>query len=301
MPVPAFGLGTFRLQGQVVIDSVSTALELGYRVIDTAQIYENEGEVGQAIAASGIPREELFITSKIWIANFAKDRLIDSLKESLQKLQTDYLDLTLIHWPSPEEQVPVEEFMGALLEAKRMGLTRQIGVSNFTIDLMKQAIAAVGAENIATNQVELHPYLQNRKVVDFATTNGIHITSYMTLAYGEVLKDPLIQQIAERHQGTAAQVTLANQSSYKAQLVGAFPDRNIGEAISRIAGVALPYGAQPGLDPAARGDIDEVRPGTIGHDPLRNLDQGAVGHGDEHRAAGGGGGRDAESARLLRQ
>lgn len=207
--VPAFGLGTFRLQGKVVIDSVSTGLELGYRVIDTAQIYENEADVGQAIADSGIPRDELFITSKIWIAHFAEGQLIPSLRESLRKLQTDYLDLTLIHWPSPEDQVPVAEFMGQLLEAKRLGLTRQIGVSNFTVDLMKQAIAEVGAENIATHQIELHPYLQNRKVVDFASANGIHITSYMTLAYGEVLKDPLIQQIAERHQATAAQVTLA--------------------------------------------------------------------------------------------
>lgn len=214
--VPAFGLGTFRLQGQVVIDSVSTGLELGYRVIDTAQIYENEADVGRAIAASGIPRDELFITSKIWIANLAEGQLIPSLKESLRKLETDYLDLTLIHWPSPEDQVPVTEFMEQLLEAKRLGLTRQIGVSNFTIALMKQAIAAVGAEHIATNQIELHPYLQNRQVVDFATANGIQITSYMTLAYGEVLKDPVIQQIAERHQATPAQVTLAwaMQSGY---------------------------------------------------------------------------------------
>ncbi|MGE8098195.1 2,5-didehydrogluconate reductase DkgB [Pseudomonas fluorescens] len=209
MSVPAFGLGTFRLQGQVAIDSVSTGLELGYRVIDTAQIYDNEADVGQAIAASGIAREELFITSKIWIANFAKDQLISSLKDSLRKLKTDYLDLTLIHWPSPENQVPVHEFMGALLEAKALGLTRQIGVSNFTVDLMQQAIDAVGADNIATNQIELHPYLQNRTVVEFAQSQGIQITSYMTLAYGEVLKDPVIQQIAERHQATPAQVTLA--------------------------------------------------------------------------------------------
>jgi 2,5-diketo-D-gluconate reductase B len=209
MSIPAFGLGTFRLQGQVVIDSVRTGLELGYWVIDTAQIYENEAEVGQAIAASGIAREELFITSKIWVANFARDRLIDSLRESLRKLRTDYLDLTLIHWPSPEDQVPVQEFMGALLEAKRLGLTRQIGVSNFTVDLMKQAIAAIGAEHIATNQIELHPYLQNRTVVGFAQSQGIQITSYMTLAYGEVLKDPAIQQIAERLRATPAQVTLA--------------------------------------------------------------------------------------------
>ena len=216
MSIPAFGLGTFRLQGQVVIDSVRTGLELGYRVIDTAQIYENEAEVGQAIAASGIAREELFITSKIWVANFARERLIDSLKESLRKLRTDYLDLTLIHWPSPEDQVPVHEFMGALLEARQLGLTRQIGVSNFTIDLMKQAIAAIGAEHIATNQIELHPYLQNRKVVEFAQRQGIQITSYMTLAYGEVLKDPVIRQIAERLQATPAQVTLAwaMQSGY---------------------------------------------------------------------------------------
>ncbi|AZD80781.1 2,5-didehydrogluconate reductase DkgB [Pseudomonas chlororaphis] len=216
MSVPAFGLGTFRLQGQVVIDSVSTALELGYRAIDTAQIYENEAEVGQAIADSGIPRDELFVTSKIWVANFARDKLIPSLKDSLRKLRTDYLDLTLIHWPSPDNQVPVEEFMAALLEARQLGLTRQIGVSNFTNDLMKQAIAAVGAEHIATHQIELHPYLQNRKVVEFAQSQGIHITSYMTLAYGEVLKDPIIQQIAEQHRATPAQVTLAwaMQSGY---------------------------------------------------------------------------------------
>ena len=216
MSIPAFGLGTFRLQGQVVIDSVSTGLDLGYRAIDTAQIYENEADVGQAIADKDIPRDELFITSKIWITNFAEGQLIPSLKESLRKLKTDYLDLTLIHWPSPQNQVPVAEFMGQLLEAKRLGLTRQIGVSNFTVALMKEAIAAVGAENIATNQIELHPYLQNRAVVDFATRHGIQITSYMTLAYGDVLKDPLIQAIAQRNQATPAQVTLAwaMQSGY---------------------------------------------------------------------------------------
>ena len=209
MTVPAFGLGTFRLKGQVVIDSVSNALDLGYRAIDTAQIYENEAEVGQAIAESGVGRDELFITSKIWVSNFASDKLIPSLEDSLKKLRTDHLDLTLIHWPSPDNAVPVAEFMGALLEAKKSGLTKQIGVSNFTIALMKEAIAAVGAENIATNQIELHPFLQNRKVVEFAHSQGIHITSYMTLAYGEVLKDPVIMAIAERHDATPAQVTLA--------------------------------------------------------------------------------------------
>ena len=209
MTIPAFGLGTFRLKDDVVIASVKTALELGYRTIDTAQIYDNEAAVGQAIAESGVARDELFITTKIWIENLNKEKLIASLKESLQKLRTDYVDLTLIHWPSPNDAVAVEEFMAALLEAKKQGLTRQIGISNFTIPLMERAIAAVGAENIATNQIELSPYLQNRKVVDWAREHGIHITSYMTLAYGKALKDEVIARIATKHNATPAQVILA--------------------------------------------------------------------------------------------
>ena len=209
MTIPAFGLGTFRLKDDVVIASVKTALELGYRTVDTAQIYGNETAVGQAIEESGVPREELFITTKIWTENLSKDKLIPSLKESLDKLRTDYVDLTLIHWPSPGAAVSVEESMLALLEAKKLGLTRNIGISNFTIPLMEKAIAAVGAENIATNQIELSPYLQNRKVVNWAKEKGIHITSYMTLAYGKALKDEVIARIADKHNATAAQVILA--------------------------------------------------------------------------------------------
>ncbi|WP_407216040.1 2,5-didehydrogluconate reductase DkgB [Enterobacter hormaechei] len=209
MTIPALGLGTFRLKDDVVIASVKTALELGYRAIDTAQIYDNEAAVGQAIEESGVPRDELFVTTKIWIENLSKDKLIPSLKESLKKLSTDYVDLTLIHWPSPDDAVSVEEFMQALLEAKQQGLTREIGISNFTIPLIERAIAAVGKENIATNQIELSPYLQNRKVVDWAKQHSIHITSYMTLAYGKALKDEVIARIAEKHNATAAQVILA--------------------------------------------------------------------------------------------
>ncbi|MDP9896886.1 2,5-diketo-D-gluconate reductase B [Variovorax boronicumulans] len=210
--IPAFGLGTFRLKGQVVIDSVKNGLDVGYRAIDTAQIYGNEAEVGQAIAESGVARDDLFITTKIWTDNYAKAKLVPSLKDSLAKLRTDHVDLTLIHWPSPGNAVSVAEFMGALAEAKALGLTKRIGVSNFNIALMKEAIAAVGAENIATNQVELHPYLQNRKVAEFAKSQGsqgIHITSYMTLAYGKVIADPVIEAIAKAHDATTAQVTLA--------------------------------------------------------------------------------------------
>ncbi len=209
MTIPAFGLGTFRLKDDVVIASVKTALGLGYRTIDTAQIYDNETAVGQAIEESGVARGDLFITTKIWIENLSKDKLIPSLKESLSKLRTDYVDLTLIHWPSPNDAVSVAEFMQALVEAKKAGLTRQIGVSNFTIDLMQKAVDAVGAENIATNQIELSPYLQNRKVVEWAQQHDIHITSYMTLAYGKALSDDVIGRIAGKHRATPAQVILA--------------------------------------------------------------------------------------------
>ena len=207
--IPAFGLGTFRLKDRIVIDSVRTGLELGYRLVDTAQIYGNEAEVGQAIAESGVPRDDIFITTKIWTANYGRDQLVPSLRDSLARLRTDHVDLTLIHWPSPDDAVPVAEFMAALAEAKALGLTKRIGVSNFTIALMQQAIDAVGAGEIATNQIELSPYLQNRKVAEFARNQGIRVTSYMTLAYGKALKDPVIGAIARSHDATPAQVVLA--------------------------------------------------------------------------------------------
>ncbi|AKU22613.1 2,5-didehydrogluconate reductase DkgB [Massilia sp. MB5] len=207
--IPAFGLGTFRLQDQVVIDSVRNGLELGYRTIDTAQIYGNEAEVGAAIAAAGVRREDLFLTTKIWVDNYSPEKLVPSLKESLAKLRTDYVDLTLIHWPAPGNGVDVETFMKALADAKAQGLTRQIGISNFNIELTRQAIAAVGKEAIATNQIELSPYLQNRTLAAFLQSEGIHVTSYMTLAYGKVLNDPVIGAIAQRRNASPAQVVLA--------------------------------------------------------------------------------------------
>lgn len=208
-PIPALGLGTFRLKEQQVIDSLRSGLELGYRHIDTAQIYGNEAQVGQAIAASGVARDELFVTTKIWIENLAADRLLPSLEDSLAKLRLAQLDLTLIHWPSPQDAIAVSDYLTTLLEAKRQGLTRQIGVSNFTIGHLRQAIDAVGAEQIATNQVEIHPFLQNRRLVDFARRHGIHLTAYMPLAYGKVMDDPVIRRIASAHRATPAQVALA--------------------------------------------------------------------------------------------
>jgi len=209
MHMPQLGLGTFRLQGQQAIDSVSTGLELGYRHIDTAQIYGNEEEVGSALAASNVARDEVFVTTKLWTANLAGDAVAPSLKESLRKLRLEQVDLALVHWPSPGSAVPLRETMEALLAARDAGLSAAIGISNFPVGLMREAIDAVGAQNIATNQVELHPYLQNREVAAFAHQMGIHVTAYMPLAYGKVMEDAVIGRIAACHGATAAQVTLA--------------------------------------------------------------------------------------------
>ena len=207
MTLPRIGLGTFRLEGSQAIASVSAALEIGYRLIDTAQMYNNETEVGKAIAASGIPRSEIFITTKIWPDNFV--RLIPSLHESLARLRIDQVELTLLHWPAPCSGIPLADTLGALMQAKAAGLTQHIGVSNFNIALMREAIAIAGPGNIATNQIELSPYLQNRKVAAFAKSQGIQLTSYMTLARGKVMSDATLKKIAQRLGATPAQVALA--------------------------------------------------------------------------------------------
>ncbi|ASD62293.1 2,5-didehydrogluconate reductase DkgB [Bdellovibrio bacteriovorus] len=209
MKMPQIGLGTFRLKGADAENSVRMGLELGYRHIDTAQIYDNETEVGKVLTESGIPRADVFLTTKIWTENLSKASLIPSLKESLQKLQTDYVDLVLIHWPSPEGKVPLAETLEALMQAKSLGLSKEIGVSNFPISEMKKAVEIVGAKNIFTNQIEVHPYLQNRKLVDYLQSVGVTVTAYMPLAYGKVMKDETLLKIASRHGMTPADVVLS--------------------------------------------------------------------------------------------
>lgn len=207
--IPLLGAGTFRLKDGAAYDSVKMALEAGYRHIDTAQIYGNEAEVGKAIADSGIPREEIFLTTKIWIDKLGSEHFEPSVLESLEKLQTSYVDLLLIHWPLKNNEVPMEEYLPELKAVKDKGLVRHIGVSNFTNVQLEQAIEILGDGEIYTNQVEVHPYLQNRKVVDFCEANGVLVTGYMPFAYGDVLKDEVILAIASEHKATAAQVVLA--------------------------------------------------------------------------------------------
>lgn len=207
--MPFLGAGTFRLKQQEAIDSVLMALNAGYRHIDTAQIYDNEAEVGEAIALSGVPREEIFITTKVWIDNLSPEKFAQSVKDSLQKLKTDYVDLLLIHWPLKDNSVAMDVYLAELKAIKTSGLAKHIGVSNFTNAQLAEAIAILGEGEIFTNQVEIHPYLQNRQVVAFCQQHGITLTGYMPFAYGEVLKDEVIQTIAKQHNASAAQVVLA--------------------------------------------------------------------------------------------
>ena len=207
--IPSLGVGTFRLKDDEAYDSVTMALDVGFRHIDTAQIYGNEESVGRAIKDSSVEREDIFVTTKVWNDKLNKSQFVDSVKESLNKLQLAYVDLLLIHWPSPENGESMEEYLGELLRVKEMGLTKAIGVSNFTVAQIEQAVSILGEGQIATNQVEVHPYLINEKVRKACAKHSITVTGYMPFAVGKVLKDDTIIAIAEKHNVTAAEVVVA--------------------------------------------------------------------------------------------
>ena len=207
--IPALGFGTYgrwKAEGEAAI---VTALEVGYRHIDTAQSYDTEGECGRAVQTSGMSRDDLFVTTKIDPKNFGAGDLIPSLRKSLDNLQMDQVNLTLIHWPSPHDEVALPVYLEQLAEAKAEGLTKLIGVSNFTIALLKQAEKILGPAMLSTNQVELHPFLQNRKLAQYCKESGITVTAYRPIAEGRVAKDRAISRVAEKHSATAAQVSLA--------------------------------------------------------------------------------------------
>lgn len=161
------------------------------------------------LTRSTVARHEIYLTTKVWTSEFGPGKLIPSLEVSQEKLGTDYLDLALIHWPSPKDEVPMAVYLEQLAEAKARGLTREIGVSNFTVAQLKQAIEILGPGAIAHQQIEVHPLLQNRKVVEFCKAQDIAVTAYMPLAYGKVLSEPLLMEIGQRHGVSAAQVSLA--------------------------------------------------------------------------------------------
>lgn len=209
--IPSLGMGTFRLEGETAYNSVKMALETGYRHIDTAQIYGNEAEVGQAIADSGLARDEFFLTTKVWLENLGADVFIPSVKDSLRKLQVEAVDLLLIHWPDISGKVDMKTYLHELSEAQHQGLTRFIGVSNFTNAQLDEAIEILGENAIFTNQVEVHPYLNNSAVINHCQSKGIRVTGFMPLAVGKVMQDEILQTIAAAHNASVAEVVLAWQ------------------------------------------------------------------------------------------
>ncbi|KKX28149.1 aldo/keto reductase [Rhizobium sp. LC145] len=203
--IPALGFGTFRMPGPDVLRILPQALELGFRHVDTAQIYGNEAQVGEVIAKSGIPRADIFLTTKVWVDKYRHKDFIASVDESLKKLQTDHVDLLLLHWPKSE--VSLAERIGALNEVRKAGKVRHIGVSNFNTALMAEAVKLSDAP-IANNQIEYHPYLDQSKVIAAARKDGISITAYYLMADGKVPQDEVLKEIGSRHGKTAAQVAL---------------------------------------------------------------------------------------------
>lgn len=203
--VPKLGYGTWQLEGQVAVDGVKFALSTGYRHVDTAQAYGNEAEVGKAIAESGVPRGEIFLTTKIWRDNVGAEALAPSLEESLRRLGTEYVDLLLIHWPV--EEVPLAETMEALQKVQQEGKTRLIGVSNFTVAQMTEVVETLGID-IATNQVEYHPHLSQKPVLEFLRKHGQFLTAYSPLGRGRLFDEPVLQEIAAKHKRGVGQVVL---------------------------------------------------------------------------------------------
>ena len=203
--IPALGLGVFRMPGEDTARMVRESLKLGYRLIDTAQIYGNEADVGRGLAESGVPRDDVFLTTKVWVDNYRAEDLLRSTREGLDKLRTDRVDLLLLHWPG--DKAPLAEQIEALNETVARGWARHIGVSNFNIALMRQA-AALSRTPIANNQIEYHPYLNQDKVLAEADRLGMTVTAYFAMADGKVLTDPVIAGIARRLGKTPAQIAL---------------------------------------------------------------------------------------------
>jgi 2,5-diketo-D-gluconate reductase B len=203
--IPALGLGTWDLRGRTCARVVEQALRLGYRHIDTAQMYDNEREVGEGLRASGVKRSEIFVTTKIWPSHFAPRDLERSARECVARLRLSEVDLLLLHWPNPN--IPLSETIAALCKVKRDGLTRHIGVSNFTVALVEEAVR-LSTEPLVTNQIEWHPYLDQSKVVSVCRRHGLSVTAYSPIARGRAAGDKVLATIGKAHGKTAGQVCL---------------------------------------------------------------------------------------------
>ncbi len=202
--VPKLGFGTWLIKGTQCVKAVRMALDIGYRHIDTAQIYGNEGEVGSAIAKSGVGREDIFLVTKVWRDSLSAKEVVHSTEESLKKLKTDYVDLLLIHWPNI--RVPVEETLSALQQMIAQQKTKHIGVSNFPVELLE--ISKKTSPELICNQVEYHPFLDQRPLLKAMGKHNMFLTAYSPLARNKVFKNKTLQEIGEKYSKTAGQIVL---------------------------------------------------------------------------------------------
>ena len=259
--IPALGLGTFRLSGPGAVDSISAALSLGYRHLDTAAMYENEAEVGAGLRASGVKRDEVFITTKVWTSDIARGDLQASAQASLERLKLDQVDLLLIHWPN--RAIPLAASIEALCDAKRLGYARSIGVANFPVEMLEDAVRLAGAhgETIATNQCEYHPRLSQTKVIEACRRHGVVFVSYCPLGQGRMTEDEAIAAIARKHGRTVSQIVLR---WHVQQGVAAIPkSANAGRQRDNldIFGFTLPDEDMRAIAALARHDGRLVKPG----------------------------------------
>lgn len=207
--IPAIGLGTMTLQGAVCVEAVRTALRLGYRHIDTAERYGNEAAVGeglhQGLKDAGLKREDVFVTTKVYQDKLAAADFQRSFDDSLAKLKLPWVDLLLIHWPNPA--VPLAETLGVLCKAKREGRAKHVGVANFTTTLLRDAVE-LASEPLVTNQIEVHPFLDQGKVIAACRGYGMAVTAYCPLARGKVPGNEVLERIGKAHGRSSSQVAL---------------------------------------------------------------------------------------------
>lgn len=207
LTMPALGLGTWQLSPETIERILPVALDAGYRHVDTAQIYGNEQAIGTALEASGIPRSELFLTTKVWVDHYAPEDLLASVHESLERLRTDQVDLLLLHWPvfGGRGMNPTLE---ALMQARAEGLARHIGISNFNIEQTERAVAYCGPGQLEASQVEYHVYLGQKRLRRVLARHNLVLTAYMPLAKAHAVNDPVLWEIGAQYGKTAPQVAL---------------------------------------------------------------------------------------------
>lgn len=225
--MPSLGFGCYGRRGAEGVLAIRTALEIGYRHLDTAQDYQTETEVGEAVRSSGLARGQVYVTTKVATGNLGAGHVVPSLEESRRKLGLDQIDLALIHWPAPNGAIAPESYLTELKAAQDAGICRDIGVSNFTIALMDQAVALLGPSALTCNQIELNPLFKNPKIAAHCQSLGIRVTCYLPIARGLLSGNPVMAAVGRTHGATGEQIGLAWEwaKGYAAIPTSSRPDR----------------------------------------------------------------------------